>query len=116
MTKEQKAELHEWRKQNPDRKKGKGKDKSRSPLSKKQISSLVTKQVQAALTKASNKAAPPVPEDKSDKPEAESDEAYILSLVTAAMAKASQPATATTPAMKKVTLKSILKNAKNRAS
>ena len=105
LNKEQRAELHKWRKSNPDAKTP-GKNKgTNDTLTRKQVASLLSKQVKAALAKAEH-ATPPA-SDSNDK---QSDESYILSLVTAAMAKA-QPNPDPTPTTKKVSLKSILKQA-----
>ena len=110
LTKDQKDELREWRANNPSQskaKKAKADTKSKSNIfTKNKVASLVAKRVDAELKKA----AEPDPEEDM--------ETYITSLVDAAVARstsATAAATTTdpTPQPKKVTLKSILKRAKN---
>ena len=116
LTAEQKKELGEWRASLPDgdprkgpKSNGKGtnnkKQKKAKSMSKKQVSSLVAKQIKKILNAE-------VPEEKKD------NTASISALVQRELAKiASASAEAATPAnvpkAPTITLKSILKHAKN---
>ena len=107
LSEEQKAELREWRHNNPDAHKSKHNGKptrpsptKRAKFDKKQISSIVAKEVASVLEK-----------QKTEEAEQDANEAYIMSLVQKAVGKndtASASSTAT-----KLSLNSILKNAKN---
>ena len=110
LSKEQKAELHEWRANN-----GKGsKAGGKQPLTKKQISAIVADQVKAAMKTGDGG------DDSANDPQA-----YITSLVVAALkdqqdkkgsgtASSVSAATAGKEQSKPtVTLQGILKNAKN---
>ena len=101
---EQKRELSEWRERNPNTKKGnekKGK-KCRGP-SKKQISAAVAKELKKLVSEKA----------KEDSNEADA-EAYIQVMIQSAIAKSSNDAKQGEESGKfHVTLKSILKQAKN---
>ena len=110
LTKEQKQELRQWLIDNPDVVK---KLKTTSPqkkvkFNKKNISTMIVKQVQTALKEA-------VKEEE----EATNEEAYIYALIDAALQKkeaASASISKYDEPKQKVTLKSILKRAQNSAS
>jgi hypothetical protein len=109
LSDEQKAELKEWRSNNPSETKKSKKDKSfkgkeghmKFNKFNKQVASLVTKQIETQLKKMSE-----------DESKTEVDEAAISSLIEEAVNKRIT-ATIAQPATKKVTLTGILKNAKN---
>ena len=104
LTSEQKKELSKWRERNPDMKKGTEKrcKKQRGP-SKKQISAAVAKELKKL---AGEKA-------KEDSNEANA-EAYIQAMIQAAIAKSSNDTReGEESGNPHVTLKSILKQAKN---
>ena len=104
LTSEQKKELSEWRERNPNMKKGNEKrgKKHRRP-SKKQISAAVAKELKKLVGEKA----------KEDSNEADA-EAYIQAMVQAAIAKSSNNTREGEESGKsRVTLKSILKQAKN---
>ena len=106
LSKGQRDELRQWRELNPSvgksSKKPKADTNKRSDtFTKKQVAAMVADRVDAALKK--------VVEDKVP----DDGEAYVTSLVEAAVAKATKSDEDSKPAAKKVTLKSILKSAKN---
>ena len=110
LTQEQKDELREWRTNNPlDKKSGKkAKGSDAMPKSKKftkkQIAAIVAKQVEAEMKKSA----------KSDEntTDDENGEAYLTSMVEAAVAKTLKPEDDKS-ATNRVYLKSILKKAQN---
>jgi hypothetical protein len=123
LTQPQKDELREWREANPEemkkskkksygnngpsKKGGKGQGTKSQSLSKKQVATLVASKVDAAIKKVLSQ------EEEGDK-----ETAYIQALVDAAIAKKSKPntaaaASAVPPPKLKLSLQSILKNAKN---
>ena len=104
LTSEQKKELSEWRERNPNTKKGsERRGKKRRGPSKKQISAVVAKE----LKKLANEKA------KQDSNEANA-EAYIQAMIQSAIAKSSNDNKQGEENGKpQITLKSILKQAKN---
>lgn len=114
LTTEQRNELREWRQNNPDAAKKSKKTKTgrNGRLSKKQVSTLVTKHFQAEMKKAM---------EATDNDQSKANEAYLVSMIQKAVStqldnvKATAASTATTvpPMTKKVTLQSILKQARN---
>ena len=122
LTQPQKDELREWREANPvenrstkkgygikgpSKKGGKGQGTKGQSFSKKQVATLIASKVDAAMKKAISQ------EEEGDK-----ETAYIQALVDAAIAKKSKPQTAAAasvvpPPKLKLSLQSILKNAKN---
>ena len=116
LSKAQKDELRTWRENNPNfkptkGKKGKGNKKQKHVKKnlKKQVAALVAEQVKEKLEEATSEA------------QAENDgEAYIASLIDAALAKrgagGATAAATTSSQTKKVSIKSILKNARNQPS
>ena len=107
LSEEQKAELREWRHNNPDAHKSKRNGKptrpsptKRAKFDKKQISSIVAKEVASVLEK-----------QKTEEAEQDANEAYIMSLVQKAVGKNDTASASSTAA--KLSLNSILKNAKN---
>jgi hypothetical protein len=117
LTDEQKDELREWRDNNPSAKKrrGDGKKKRSTKTKMKSVASIVNKKVKLAVRKALD--------DKKDPSKGDDDgEKYIMSLVKDAVNKhtaeaklASTVAAPVQAATQKVSLQSILKQAKNRA-
>ena len=100
---EQKKELSKWHGRNPDTKKGNEKrcKKQRVP-SKKQISAAVAKELKKLVSKKA----------KEDSNEANA-EAYIQAMIQAAIVKSSNDTRGEESGKSHVTLKSILKQAKN---
>jgi hypothetical protein len=91
----------------PSKKGGKGQGTKGQSFSKKQVATLVASKVDAAIKKVMSQ------EEEGDK-----ETAYIQALVDAAVAKKSKPntaaaASAVPPPKLKLSLQSILKNAKN---
>ena len=118
LTDEQKNELREWRDNNPKAKKarGGGKRKRSAKTKMKSVASIVNKKVKLAIRKA-------LDDDKDPPKEDHDGEKYIMSLVQDAVKKhtaeaklASTVAAPVQAVTQKVTLQSILKQAKNRAA
>jgi hypothetical protein len=110
LTKEQKDELREWRtsKEDSDTKSTK-KSKSSKSFTKKQIASIVSSQVESTLIK--------IAKDEDKKEEEKTMESAILSMIQAEIAKKEGTHVSATlagaPTAAKISLKSILKRAKN---
>jgi hypothetical protein len=114
LSKEQKDELREWRDNNPDiakgkkdKKKGGGKEPKKMKI---QVASMVSKQVEKHLKKMM---------EEEDESNTVYDKAAISAMIEEAIKKKSPSSSSnvsqTTATTKKVSLKSILKNAKNQA-
>jgi hypothetical protein len=105
LTSEQRDELREWRNKNPGNEKAGGtKAKAKKTLkpktfTKKQVAAMVSKQVEEQLKKGTSETT-------------DDGEAYLMSMVEAAVAK-SVSNSEDNPSPKKVSLKSILKHVKN---
>ena len=109
LSHEQREELGEWRRNSKKEAAAKKQHAKKASfgISKKEVASMVAKALEEQLKKAA---------DESTKDEQQ--EEYLMALVDAAVNKKLKPSTAasTTMTPTKVTLKSILKNAKNNAS
>ena len=108
LSQEQKKELREWRENNPSEA-GKERSKKKAHFTKKEVASLVAEQLEQVLKKKDK-------DETESKDKEANEQAYISSLVDAALSKhleATTPQKDTTASKQQVTLKSILKSARN---